>query len=741
MASLLATTALAQHTILSTIPAQQGELPTMAQLTPGNPDYLYAKSLVGAEFDEQGNFHFYLPEEADKAPVRQNVKGTPSADGLWTALNEGDRLWVETTAMVGEGEAAKPAARQQVSYADAPSDNPVAGQSEVVWGQSVHRNEFGIDGGLFWSPTGHQLAFYCMNQSMVGQYPLLQTDPREAEVKWIRYPMAGDTSHQVVLGIYTPESNHICWVKTGAKLGCEVLRSSGSEATSQPQNLTTSQPHNLLVSDPEHYLTCVSWRPDGKQIFIAELNRKQNYMELNAYDVETGDFVETLFIEESPKYVEPEDALYFLPGSNDKFIWMSERDGFKHAYLYDLSARDKRDGSLKDPVQLTSGEWLVTSLLGVDPKCKNLYFMATKDSPLEQNLYSVDLKKRQVTRITTEPGVHRVMINKQYTQVYDTYTNHDTPRECQLIVLKNGKPQSTQHLYTAENPFKGLARPEVEVGTLKAADGVTDLYYRLVKPSEVLRSSGSEVLRSDALQPQNLTTSQPQNLTTSQPQKHPVIVYLYNGPHAQLVTEGFQWGLPGWDCYMANRGYVVFTIDGRGSENRGLAFEQAIWHNLGYNEGLDQMQGIEYLKSLPYVDPDRIGIYGWSYGGFMTTYMKLNYPETFKVGVCGGPVLDWSRYEVMYGERYMGTPQDNPEGYAANTMIHQTEKLQGHLLIIHDDQDGTVVPQMSYQFLKNAVANGTYPDFLMYMNHEHNVRGKDRVHLLNNIARYFDEHL
>lgn len=710
MATLMATTASAQHTILSTTPAQQGALPTMAQLTPGNPDYLYAKSLVAAEFDEKGTFHYFLPEQADQAPARKAVKGTPSADGLWTALNEGDRLWVE---MLGndlvDGCGTVEPHRQQVSYADAPSDNPVAGQSDVVWGQSVHRNEFGIDGGLFWSPTGHQLAFYCMNQSMVGQYPLLQTDAREAEVQWIRYPMAGMTSHQVVLGIYNPDTQHICWIKTGAKL-------------TPDSSLNTSQsslhsPHYSLIADPEHYLTCVTWRPDGKQIFIAELNRKQNYMELNAYDVETGEFVETLFVEESPKYVEPEDPLCFLPNSNDKFIWMSERDGYKHAYLYDLASRNKQDGSLKDPVQLTSGDWLVTSIVGFDPKAKTLYFMATKDSPLEQNLYSVDLKKRNVTRITTLPGVHRVMMNKKCTQVYDTFTNHDTPRQCQLINLKNGKPQSTQVLYQAENPFKGLARPEVEVGTLKAADGVTDLYYRLVKPNH----------------------STPQ--TSETPLRHPVIVYLYNGPHAQMVTEGFQWGLPGWDCYMANQGYVVFTIDGRGSSNRGLAFEQAIWHNLGYNEGLDQMKGVEYLKTLPYVDSDRIGIYGWSYGGFMTTYMMLNYPETFKVGVCGGPVLDWSRYEVMYGERYMGTPEDNPEGYAANTMINQTEKLKGHLLIIHDDQDGTVVPQMSYQFLKNSVANGTYPDFQMYMNHEHNVRGKDRVHLLNNISRYFDQNL
>jgi len=698
--SLITTTVLAMfatasaQTILSTLPATQGECPTMAQLTPGHTDYIYAPSLLNAKFDDEGHFSYTLPDQADQATPqpRRTHKGTLSADGLWTAINEGDRLWVESIST----DTTEAPLRLEVSDSAAASDCPDSGQSEIVWGQSVHRNEFGIDGGIFWSPEGHLLAFYRMDQSMVSQYPLMQTDPQVAEVKWIRYPMAGQTSHQVTLGIYNPETKEKVYLRTNEK--------------TQPAAVD----HGL--NDPEHYLTNIAWRPDGKQILVAELNRLQNYMELNVYDAQTGNFVRTLFTEASDKYVEPKHAAMFLPGSNDRFVWLSERDGYLHAYLYDFAKSDA-------PLLLTPGEFDITSLLGIDPKAEYLYFQAaTGDSPLESNLYSVALPKGKktiapISRITKATGRHSIRINKQYTQVYDVYSNHDTPRICQLIDLKKGKPAKTQILYSAPNPWEGYARPEVEVGTLKAADGKTDLYYRLVKPNTQLPN----VARADG--------------------KYPVVVYLYNGPHAQLVTEGFQWGLPGWDCYMANRGYVVFTIDGRGSDNRGLDFEQAIWHNLGYNEGLDQLQGIEYLKTLPYVDAERIGIYGWSYGGFMTTYMKLNYPEIFKVGVCGGPVLDWSRYEVMYGERYMGTPQNNPEGYKANTMKDQTEKLRGHLLIIHDDQDGTVVPQMSYQFLKNAVANGTYPDFLMYMNHEHNVRGKDRVHLLNNIARYFDEHL
>ena len=681
------------QTILSTIPQSEGELPTMAQLTPGHPDYIYAPSLLNTYFDEQGEFHYVLPEDAASATTqRPTLKGEPSADKLWTALNEGDRLWVE---QITESESPL---RQEVSDPKADSDTPDEGQSPIVWGQSVHRNEFGIDGGIFWSPKGHLLAFYRMDQSMVGQYPLLQTDPQEAEVKWIRYAMAGMTSHQVTLGIYNPDNKQTVWLKT------------------KPQS--------------DHYLTCITWRPDSSQILIAELNRLQNHMEMNVYDVQTGDFVRKLFTESSDRYVEPKHPAYFLPGFNDRFVWLSERDGYMQAYLYNIA------GDKAVCLPLTQGKYDITSIVGIDPAGKFLYFMAAADSPLESNLYSVEipgslkglkgsksskgLKGLKVNRITQAEGRHSIKVNDQFTKVYDTYTNHATPRACQLISLKNGRPTSTEVLYTAANPYlqndvhPTLARPGVELGTLKAADGLTDLYYRLVKPRDYDKHPD---------------------------QRYPVIVYLYNGPHAQLVTDGFQWGLPGWDCFMANRGYVVFTIDGRGSDNRGLAFEQAIWHNLGKVEALDQMQGVAYLKSLPYVDADRVGIYGWSYGGFMTTYMMLNYPETFKVGVCGGPVLDWSRYEVMYGERYMGTPQDNPDGYAASTLINQAAKLRGHLLIIHDDQDGTVVPQMSMQFLKNAVAADTYPDFLMYIGHEHNVRGRDRVHLLNNITRYFEEHL
>lgn len=626
----------------------QTKMLTMEQLTPGHPDYLAAKALQQVKWNDQNALEYKTPEQVESEKMAKEAD-----KGENKPLSEKEKVlknWRES----------------------------LPKEEGIVYGQSVHRNEFGISGGIFWAPESEsRFAFYRMDESMVGQYPLLQTDPREAEVKWIRYPMAGMTSHQVTLGIYDASTHATVYVKS-------------------------------RIEDPEHYYTCVSWRPDGKQIFIAELNRLQNYMELNVYDAQTGEFVETLFSESDEKYVEPEHPLFFLPGSNDEFIWQSRRDGYNHLYLYNLT-KPIGDGN---PYQLTKGEWEVIELLGVDPKNpKTTYFMATKEDPRERHLYRLTQSYRVIERITTEPGVHNIKLSPDFSKAYDMYSNPTTPRVCQLLNLKkrSAKPEL---LYSAADPYADYAKPEVEAGVLKAADGTSDLYYRLVKPVGFDASK-----------------------------QYPVVVYLYNGPHAQMITEGYLHGLPGWDYYMAQQGYAVFTIDGRGSANRGLAFEQAIWHNLGDAEGKDQIQGVAYLRTLPWIDANRIGIYGWSYGGFMTTYMMINYPETFKVGVCGGPVLDWSRYEVMYGERYMGTPDNNPDGYARNCMVNHAGELKGRLLIIHDDQDDTVVPQMSVQFLKKTVETGTYPDFMIYANHPHNVRGKDRAHLLTRIAQYFIEHL
>ena len=544
------------------------------------------------------------------------------------------------------------------------------GSPTIVYGQTVHQNEFGINGGLFWSPDGGQLAFYRMDQSMIAPYPLVHIDARKATEEKLYYPMAGMPSHHVTLGVYDLASGKTVYIKTG-----------------EPK---------------EKYLTNISWAPDGKTIYIAELNRDQNHMDLKAYDPKTGDYIKTLFSETNSKYIEPQWPMRFIPGRDREFVWQTRRDGYTHLYHYNV------DGKLLG--QITRGAWEVTDFLGFADGGKTLVYTSTQLSPIDRVVASVSLDGRKTKLLTPQEGWHVARLSRDGKYLLDTYESLKNPTEQRLVSVSIGKQLAK--LYQSKDPEAGFINPEITFGKIKAADGVSDLYYRLLKPT---------------------------NFDPSK--KYPTIVYVYNGPHAQLVQNRFHAGCLGWDLYMATQGYVVFTVDGRGSAHRGADFEQVIHRHLGKNEMADQMKGVDFLKSLPYVDANRIGVAGWSYGGFMTTNLMLTYPEVFKVGVAGGAVTDWARYEVMYGERYMDSPQDNPEGYKETNLSLRAKDLKGRLMLIHGTIDPTVVWQHTQLFVEACVKAGTYPDYMIYPEHRHNVMGVDRVHLNYTMARHFFDHL
>ncbi|MBB6276175.1 S9 family peptidase [Porphyromonas circumdentaria] len=539
----------------------------------------------------------------------------------------------------------------------------------ILYGEAVHQREFGIEKGVFWSPDGSKLAFYRMDQSMVAPYPIVTIMEKKAQIAPLRYPMAGDPSHHVTLGIYDLATRKITYMKTGG--------------------------------DPEHYLTNIAWAPDAKSIFMAEINRAQTRSDVNQYDVATGNRIKNIFTEEDSKYIEPSHPMVFLPGSDKEFIWLSRADGFNHIYCGNIT-----NGKLR---QVTSGAWEVLAFKGFDKEGKTLFFEATKASPLETRLYSVRLDGSKLTDLTPDKGVHHTQFNASFTSFIDTYSSTTVPRN---IVLRSTSGKVVHSILTAPDPTKEYRMPKIELGSITSKDGSTELYYRLIKP-----------------------------LDFDANKKYPVIVYVYGGPHAQLVTNSWMGGARGWDIYMAQKGYIVFTLDNRGSANRGRDFEQVIHRQVGTVEMEDQMQGVDFLLSHNWVDRDRIGVYGWSFGGFMTTNLMLTHPDVFKVGVAGGPVMDWSRYEIMYGERYNDTPNENPEGYKANNLTLRAKDLKGRLLLIHGAVDPVVVWQHAQAFVEQAIKARTYPDCMYYPTHEHNVTGPDRVHLNTTIARYFEDFL
>jgi dipeptidyl-peptidase-4 len=539
----------------------------------------------------------------------------------------------------------------------------------IVYGKAVHRNEFGIEKGTFWSPDSHYLAFYRMDESLVEDYPLVDISAREAKLKNIKYPMAGMNSHEVTVGVYSLLSKKTVYLKTG--------------------------------TPKDHYLTNISWDPNEKYIYIAELNREQNHLQLNQYSIETGEKMRTLLEEKNDKYVEPQNPLLFLKNKPGQFIWQSRKDGYNHLYLYNT------EGKLLK--QLTSGGYDVTEVVGLDKEEKNIFIVSNELNPIEFQVYKIHLKSGKKTQLTVEQGVHHAQLSASGRYILDRYSNKTIPLNIDLI--STDKVQ-IQRLQTAKNTYAGYALPEISLGSLKAADGKSDLYYRLVKP-----------VNFDAVK------------------KYPTIVYVYGGPHSQMVVNSWMGAVHGWDIYMAQKGYVVFTMDNRGTSNRGFEFESVIHRRLGINETADQMQGIEFLQSLPYVDSDKIGVHGWSYGGFMTVNLMLRHPEIFKAGVAGGPVIDWKYYEVMYGERYMDHPQENPKGYEECNMNNYAGRLSGRLLLIHGDEDSTVVWQNSLLFLKACITAGTYPDYFVYPGQEHNMKGRDRIHLHEKITRYFEDYL
>lgn len=550
----------------------------------------------------------------------------------------------------------------------------------IVSGQSIARNEFGIEKGLFWSDKGNFLAFYQKDETEVADYPLLDVTTTPGSLISIKYPMAGQKSEKPRVGIYNCKTKKTVFIKPSG--------------------------------NPDDYLTNFTFTPDEKYCIIAEVNRAQNAYWLNVFDVKTGKKIKTLWQENNKKWVEPEHPAFFIGEGND-FVWMSEKDGFMNLYLVDFEQQGikvdfegkKLDAHPPGFRPITQHAFVVKDILEVDASKKLIYYAATGENPCNTMVYVTDLQGNARV-VSKNDGVHRFDLSDDGLYYYDGYSSLVIPNH-EMIYTTNGK--MAKLIKESSDPMADYALGIAEIGSIKAKDG-SDLYYRMVKPS---------------------------NFDPNK--KYPVLVYVYGGPHAQMVTNSFNAGANLWMNWLAEQGYLVFTLDNRGSAERGFAFESQIHRRLGDVEMEDQLSGVEFLKSLPYVDGKRLAVHGWSFGGFMTTSLMLRHPGVFNAGVAGGPVTDWKYYEVMYGERYMDRPAENPDGYAKNALTNYTKDLKGKLLLIHGTVDDVVVLQHNYSLIKKFVEDGKQIDFFAYPMHKHNVVGTDRAHLMEKVLTYILE--
>lgn len=559
------------------------------------------------------------------------------------------------------------------------SENP-----DITYGQSVSRNEFGIGEGIFWAPDGSKLAFYRKDESKVTDFPLLDITTRTGSLKSIKYPMNGMDSERISLGIYDRASGKIVW--------CDV---------------------NEYGDD--RYLTNISWSPDSRNIFIQVVDRSQKHMKLNMYRAADGSFARTILTEDDSRFVEPLDPLRFIKGTYS-FIYRTDiRDGYRNLYLCDTLGTVRRLTGVDADVEY----------LGNDGRF--VYYTSAEVSPVENHLFRIEVripgagkakgradavaKARfgKPVRLTSEEGWHTISLNEDCTRFIDNYSSFNVPRVMN-IVSADGK--LIRNLITAEDPLKDHKTGKALLGTVKSADGKYDNWYRMFLPTDF-----------------------------DPAKKYPVIIYVYGGPHSQMVRNSWLGQVRMWEMLMAQKGYIVYVQDNRGTQNRGAEYEKATHRHCGQAEMADQMVGVNMLKSLPFVDSDRIGVHGWSYGGFMTISLMTNHPETFKVGVAGGPVIDWKWYEIMYGERYMDTEATNPDGFAQTSLLNYVKNLKGKLLICQGAIDNTVLWQHSLSFVQRCIEENVQLDYFPYPRSEHNVFGSWRVHLMDKVTNYFDDYL
>jgi dipeptidyl-peptidase-4 len=586
-----------------------------------------------------------------------------SPDGKWVSFVRGSDLWVVN---VRSGET-----RALTS----------GGSEEILKGQPdwVYPEELNVTTAYWWSPDSSKLAYYEMDERPVTRYPILDMNAPLGAITYTRFPQAGERNPTVRIGVVPVTGGDTKWMDTGAQT--------------------------------DIYLARVEWLPDSQQVAVERLNRAQNRLDLLFCDVRTG-ASRTILTETDRYWINISDDLYFF-SDNRRFLWSSERTGFRHFYLYDVSGQQLE--------QLTSGDWGITGTSGfgpgavshpaVDEAHGHIYFLSNKDDASDTQLYRVSLEDKRITRITRESGTHHVIISPDDSAFVDVYSNAMTPPRQEL-----DRTDGTRVGVINQDDVPELAEyhlSPIEFVNLPADDG-TKLYAKMIKPRDFEAS-----------------------------RKYPVLISIYGGPQVQEVRNVWGGRESLWLQMMAEKGYIIFTLDNRGSYNRGHAFETPIYHQLGNVELEDQLAGVKYLKSLPYVDGSRVGIWGWSYGAYMTLEAMCKAAEVFKAGIAVAPVSDWRLYDTIYTERYMGLPQENPENYRMSSPVNQVSSMKGKLMLAHGSGDDNVHFANTSELLSEFIEKGSYPtEVMIFPGRGHSIGDRSsRIQLFERMTEFLLKNL
>jgi len=631
--------------------------------------YSWAPGADALLFVSQGDLYWFdlktqavkrltQPAGADGGTPESRAVQDPkiSPDGRWVSFVRDFDLWVVSVATAEQKQLTRDGREEWMN-------------GQLDW---VYPEELDIHTAYWWSPDSSQIAYLQMDERPVTKYPLVNYLSYTGETQTMRYPKAGGANPIVRVGVVPVAGGSTRWMDTGG--------------------------------DRNVYLARVDWLRDSKRLAIQRLNRAQNKLELLFANAADG-HAQTVLTEQDKYWINVHDDLYFFADGR-RFLWSSERDAYRHLYLYDLSGK-----LLK---QLTSGAWEVTALAGVDERQGAVYFQATEKSPIERHLYRVGLDGGAMARLTRQNGTHNVTLAPGAAHYLDTYSNAMTPPR-QDVYRADAGEASTLWWTLNENSVPELASYSLQpVGffTVPGADG-TALHAMMIKPP------GFDASR-----------------------KYPVLVYIYGGPHSQVVRDA--WGRASflWHQLMAQKGYIIFAVDNRGMAGRGHSFETPVYHRMGEVELADQLAGVAYLKSLPYVDGARIGMWGWSYGGYMTCYTMMNAADVFKAGFAGSPVTDWRQYDTIYTERYMGLPQENAEGYKQSSPVTHVAKLKGKLLIAAGTGDDNVHFANTVELSEQLVQAGRYAEILIYPGRGHGISDPAAsLHLFRRVTQFFLDNL